>query len=139
MQEQMSENELTVYLSQQWIAVIGTTKPNGTPHAAPVWYEYDSGLFYCFTPQSSVKIKNLTQNDAVTLCITGHERPYSYVIVEGKCEIQTQGVSAKALSITNRYLAGAEAEKFSRNVLENSSPVLLVITPSRILAPRNLL
>ena len=57
-----------------------TTKPDGAPHAMPVWGVWLDAVFYFSTGRRSRKARNLA-NDA--RCIVCNERADEAVIVEG--------------------------------------------------------
>lgn len=40
---------------------ISTTRPDGRPHAVPVWFWWDGHDIYFATPRRSQKVRNLTQ------------------------------------------------------------------------------
>jgi len=63
---------------------IGTSGPDGSPHAAPVWGVWSEGLFYFSTGKESRKARNLATNPAVVVHIEGAGR--EIVILEGTAQ-----------------------------------------------------
>lgn len=63
-----------------WLA---TVRPDGRPHAAPVWGLWLDETFYFGTGQNSVKGRNLAQNPAVSLHLESGDE---VVILEGVVE-----------------------------------------------------
>jgi len=63
-----------------WIA---TTRPDGTPHAMPVWGVWLDKKFYFSTGRNSRKARNLAVNPK---CVVSTERANEAVIVEGIAE-----------------------------------------------------
>jgi general stress protein 26 len=63
-----------------WIA---TTKPDGAPHAMPVWGIWAGSVFYFSTGRESRKAKNLRANPRCTVCT---EKSHEAVILEGTAE-----------------------------------------------------
>jgi hypothetical protein len=57
-----------------------TVRPNGRPHAMPVWGLWLDGVFYFSTGRKSRKARNLARNPR---CIVCTERADEAVIVEG--------------------------------------------------------
>jgi nitroimidazol reductase NimA-like FMN-containing flavoprotein (pyridoxamine 5'-phosphate oxidase superfamily) len=57
-----------------------TVRPNGRPHAMPVWGIWVDGTFYFSTGRTSRKARNLARNRR---CIVCNERADEAVIVEG--------------------------------------------------------
>lgn len=66
-----------------WIC---TTRPDGRPHAAPVWGGVVDGEVYFGTDKQSVKARNLTANPAVVVHLESGDEA---VIIEGRAEPAT--------------------------------------------------
>ncbi|HXH84995.1 MAG TPA: pyridoxamine 5'-phosphate oxidase family protein, partial [Candidatus Tectomicrobia bacterium] len=60
---------------------VGTTRPDGRPHAMPVWGVWVGGAFYFGTGHRSRKARNLAANPAMVVHL---ERGNEAVIVEGR-------------------------------------------------------
>jgi nitroimidazol reductase NimA-like FMN-containing flavoprotein (pyridoxamine 5'-phosphate oxidase superfamily) len=60
-----------------------TTRPNGAPHAMPVWGIWVDSVFYFSTARESRKARNLTLNPRCVVC---NERADEAVVVEGVAE-----------------------------------------------------
>jgi nitroimidazol reductase NimA-like FMN-containing flavoprotein (pyridoxamine 5'-phosphate oxidase superfamily) len=60
-----------------------TTKPDGAPHAVPIWGIWHDSVFYFSTGRQSRKVRNLTHD---ARCIVCNERAEEAVIVEGVAE-----------------------------------------------------
>jgi len=60
---------------------ISSTRPDGSPHAAPVWGLWHQGSFYFSTGDQSVKGKNLAANPFVSVHLESGDE---VVILEGK-------------------------------------------------------
>jgi nitroimidazol reductase NimA-like FMN-containing flavoprotein (pyridoxamine 5'-phosphate oxidase superfamily) len=70
-----------------------TVRPNGRPHAMPVWGIWVDGAFYFSTGRESRKARNLVRNRR---CIVCNERADEAVIVEGEArEIRSPEVLAR--------------------------------------------
>ena len=50
---------------------IGTSRPDGRPHAAPVWGVWLDGLFYFSTGKESRKGRNLAMNPGIAVHVEG--------------------------------------------------------------------
>ncbi|HXY51704.1 MAG TPA: pyridoxamine 5'-phosphate oxidase family protein [Terriglobales bacterium] len=72
-----------------------TARPDGTPHAMPVWGIWIDSAFYFSTGRETRKAKNLARNPN---CVVLSERPEEAVIVEGAAEEVTDPARWKALS-----------------------------------------
>jgi hypothetical protein len=62
---------------------IGTTRPDGRPHAAPVWGVWFDGAFYFGTDRRSRKARNLTANPEIVVHLESGD---DCVILEGVAE-----------------------------------------------------
>ena len=80
------------FLSWEWVTerlershnyCICTTRPDGRPHAAPVWGVWHDGAVLFSTDPSSRKAKNLAANPAVTIHLESGDET---VILEGQIE-----------------------------------------------------
>jgi general stress protein 26 len=69
---------------------IGSAKPDGRPHVAPVWGLWHAGAFYFSTGSASQKGRNIAANAAITVNLESGD---DVVILEGIAE----KVSDKAL------------------------------------------
>ncbi|GAB4461159.1 MAG: pyridoxamine 5'-phosphate oxidase family protein [Anaerolineae bacterium] len=106
-----------------WIC---STRPDGRPHAAPVWGVWlDNALYFGTDPQSA-KAKNLAANPAVT---THLESGDEVVIVEGQAETISLAADLAA-RLDEVYLA-----KYQMKLSEAAESATLVrISPRAVLA-----
>src|SRR5262245_13556324 len=75
-----------------WIC---TTRPNGSPHSAPVWGVWMDGALYFSSAESSAKAANLKKNPAVSMHLESGDE---VVIVEGNAVIVSDGAALKRLA-----------------------------------------
>lgn len=103
-----------------WIA---TTRPDGGPHAAPVWGVWVEGSLYFGTGRGSVKGRNLTHNPELVVHLESGD---DVVILEG--EVQEVRDRASFEAIDAAYQA-----KYSMGVLEagDDGAVWYVVRPRR--------
>jgi general stress protein 26 len=71
-----------------------TTRPDGAPHAMPVWGIWTDSAFYFSTGRQTRKARNLAANPH---CVVLNERPEEAVILEGAAEEITDVSRLKAL------------------------------------------
>jgi general stress protein 26 len=71
-----------------------TTRPDGTPHAMPIWGVWVDGIFCFSTGRQSRKAQNLAKNPNCVIC---NEDSKEAVIVEGRAEELTDPVRVKEL------------------------------------------
>ena len=76
-------SQATAQLEQARNYWVATTRPDGRPHAAPVWGVWLDGAFYFGTGRNSVKGRNLAANPAITVHLESGD---DAVILEGVAE-----------------------------------------------------
>ena len=92
------------FLKQANVAVLATVDGKGRPHAAPVWYLYDDGVFVISTGRGSQKHRNLAANPEVTLVVDRRTLPYFAVMAHGRVEIGPPLSDGDRLRLAVRYL-----------------------------------
>jgi PPOX class probable F420-dependent enzyme len=125
----MTPEQLQAFLSGPLVAVLSTIQPDGSPHSAPVWYEYEDGTFYFWTGEKSTKGRNLLRSPAASVCIATHGEPYQYVIARGPCRLTKEAIESRCLSIARRYYDEERAKAFVREDLASGSSILVAMTP----------
>ncbi|HEY3593724.1 MAG TPA: pyridoxamine 5'-phosphate oxidase family protein, partial [Polyangiaceae bacterium] len=86
-------NERLVKSHNYWLV---TTKPDGAPHAMPIWGIWVDAIFYFSTGKESRKAKNLAAN---ANCVVLNERAEEAVILEGVAEQITDGPLIRKLGV----------------------------------------
>src|SRR3954470_10329549 len=65
-------------------AILGTTRADGRPHVAPVWYVLaPDGTIIFTTGEDTVKGRNLRRSGWASLCVDDDVPPFSFVVLEG--------------------------------------------------------
>jgi len=102
---------------------IGTVRPDGRPHAVPVWGCWLDNEFMFSTSRESVKAKNLVTNPH---CVACPENAVEAIVLEGKVEEVTD--RALIESYLNVYNA-----KYNWNQDVTQGPFFRVV-PARVMA-----
>ena len=107
-------------------AKVGTVRPDGRPHVAPVWFDLDGDDLVFSTHELSVKGRNLTHRPQTTICVDDETPPYAFVIVEGEAELDSDQAELKdwAVRLARRYIGPDRAEEVGA---ANSGPGYLVV------------
>ena len=79
-----------------------TTRPDGRPHAAPVWGVWFDGVLYFGTGPASVKARNLRANPALVVHLESGD---DVVILEGVADWLTAAEPFLWQRIADRYAA----------------------------------
>ncbi len=115
---------------------LGTTRADGRPHVAPIWYDLDTdGTVVFTTGAESLKGKALRRDPRVCLCVDDESPPFTFVIVEGTAKISEDldELRVWATRIAGRYMGDDQAEGYGRR---NAVPgeLLVRVTPSHVVA-----
>lgn len=119
--DRMSDDERDLFLRDPVRpAVVATRRPDGRPHAAPVWYDLDGDTIVFTTGAETVKGRNLAGDPRVALCVQDDRPPFSFVTVEGMADlVDHRGeVHRWATRIGARYMGAERAAEYgSRNAV----------------------
>ena len=118
-------------------ALLATTRADGRPHVAPIWYALDDDpvTLVWNTGADTVKGRNIRRDGQVSLCVQDDRPPFSFVTLSGVAEwSDTQpDVRRWAGVIGARYMGPDREEEFaSRNGVPGELVVRL--TPTQIVA-----
>jgi hypothetical protein len=117
MAQQMTEEQWHAFVSAGTrTAKLGTVRPDGRPHLAPIWFLLDGGDLMFTTAKSSVKGRNLARDPRVSLCVDDDRPPFTFVVVEGRAEITEDPAELRNWSarLGGRYMGAERAEEFGR-------------------------
>ena len=132
----LSQSEINEFLDGVHIARVATTRPDGRPHIAPVWYLWEDDTLYFESESRTVKTRNLRQNPniAISVDVTAGGLRLKYVILEGRVEYieNLEAVKKIAYRIYSRYM-GQEALD-TRPVLEmlKLADLIVSLIPTRL-------
>ena len=125
-------SDIQAYLDERHIATIVTLNSDGSPHVAPVWYEYRDGQVLIITGASSVKVRNIQHDPRVSVCIANDTSPARYVLVEGSARISTAGVEQATYDMYIRYEGQERGSKSAKASLDNGESVVIFVEPNKI-------
>ena len=128
---QMSPEETRQFLEEPHIAHLVTLRADGSPHVAPVWYEYRGDVFVMFTPSTSQKIRNLKSDSRASISIASLDEPYRYVVAEGMVEVSDTGFEEVGARIAARYRGVEAGAAFATELRREHEMIVLTMTPER--------
>jgi PPOX class probable F420-dependent enzyme len=137
----MTDDEVWSFLNSEppRPAVLATTRPDGRPHAAPIWYAVDGRTIVFNTGAATIKGRNLANDPRVAICVDDDRLPFSFVAIEGRAEIfdDLDEVRRWAAILGGRYMGADQAETYGRR---NGVPGELLVRVHRtnIVAMREL-
>ncbi|WP_031524632.1 PPOX class F420-dependent oxidoreductase [Streptomyces sp. NRRL F-5123] len=124
---QMTETEWRAFLSHGTrTAKLATTRADGRPHVAPVWFLLEGDDLVFNTGRDTVKGRTLARDPRVMLCVDDEQPPFSFVLVEGRATLSEDPdeLRGSAGRIAARYMGADRAEEFAAR---NGVPGELVV------------
>ncbi|WP_229117543.1 PPOX class F420-dependent oxidoreductase [Enemella dayhoffiae] len=114
----MSEAEVRDFLERDPArpAILGTTRKDGRPHLAPMWYALDSDGSICFnTGADTLKGRTLRRTGYAVLTVQDDRPPFSFVTVQGPVELvdDLEQVRRWAGMIGGRYMGADRAGEYA--------------------------
>jgi PPOX class probable F420-dependent enzyme len=100
------------FLQEATVGVLATVKRSGQPHAAPVWWMYEDGVFLISTDVGSQKHRNVEANPYATLVIDRRTLPYYALMIEGDAEIAPALSREQRLRLASRFLGEERARRY---------------------------
>ena len=73
-------------LTDNLVAHLATTRPDGELQSNPVWFEWDGEYVKISQTKARQKMRNLEHDPHVALSITDPDDPYRYLEVRGRVE-----------------------------------------------------
>ena len=130
----MAIEEIECYLAQDNVAHLVTLRNDGSPHVAPVWYQFQSGLLLVMAHSSAVKIRNIRNDARVAISVAKSSHPYRYVVVEGTAKIVDEARYELIEAISIHYRGSEDGAKFARELVEDGGTVIIEISPTRTMS-----
>lgn len=132
----MTDNERHEFmLGRARTAILATTRGDGWPHVAPVWFDLDGDTLIFMTGEDTLKGRNLRRDSRVSLCVDDEEPPFAFVVIEGAAAatLEDPEMLHWATRIGGRYMGEERADEFgTRNA--TPSELLVRVTPTKMLA-----
>lgn len=114
----------------QVLAILSTIMPDGSPHATPVWFDMENGLFRFNTARGRVKDRNIQINPEVCMTIMDPSDHYHWLMVRGVVVEETEeGANEHIADLSFKYRG---ERKF--NVPEGDVRVMYKVQPKSIFA-----
>jgi PPOX class probable F420-dependent enzyme len=140
MASHMSDQERREFLSAGTrTAKLATTRRNGAPHVAPIWFVLDGDDVIFTTGEHTAKGTALRRDGRVALCVDDDRPPFSFVIIEGTATISRDpdDLLLWATRLGARYMGAEQGEQFGRR---NAVPgeLLVRVTPTKMIAEANI-
>ncbi|MER0484444.1 PPOX class F420-dependent oxidoreductase [Streptomyces sp. Edi2] len=107
-------------------AKIATTRADGRPHVAPVWFLLDGDHLVFNTHKNTIKGRTLIRDGRVALCVDDDRPPFSFVTIEGRAQVSEDVPQVRdwAGRIAARYVGKDRAPEYGAR---NSVPGILLV------------
>jgi PPOX class probable F420-dependent enzyme len=132
----MNREELQQFLSAGTrTGKLATTRADGSPHVAPIWFILDGDDLVFMTGADTVKGKALLRDPRVALSVDDEQPPFSFAIIEGVVTVSRDldEMLPLSIAIARRYMGDDLADRFGRrNAVEGE--LLLRLHPGRVTA-----
>jgi len=112
---------------------LATTRPDGAPHVAPVWFVVDARSIVFTTGTRTVKGSDILRDPRVALCVDDERPPFAFVVMHGEAEVSDdlEQVRHWATVLGARYMGEDRAAAYGeRNAVPGE--LLVRVRPARI-------
>jgi PPOX class probable F420-dependent enzyme len=121
-------------------AKVATTRKDGRPHVAPVWFALDDDDSVMFTTGAdTVKGRTIKRDPRVAICVDDERPPFNFALLEGTAEIieDLDAVRHWATILGGRYMGADRAEEYgARNGVPGEW--LIRVRPERVTSAKDL-
>ncbi|MCL4266840.1 MAG: pyridoxamine 5'-phosphate oxidase family protein [Anaerolineae bacterium] len=102
---------------------LGTVRPSGKPHTAPIWHVWYEGRVYVVAQATAVKTRNIQANRFVTMT---YPDPMDVIIIEGEARL-VEGMTA--------VLRPQFQQKYDWDIVSDGEYTAVIeITPTKLMA-----
>ncbi|MFE7958973.1 MULTISPECIES: PPOX class F420-dependent oxidoreductase [unclassified Streptomyces] len=138
MAQKMTDEEWRAFVSQGTrTGKLATTRADGSPHVAPIWFLLDGDDVVFTTHRETVKGRNLARDGRVALCVDDDRPPFHFVVLQGRARLSEDLDELRdwAARIGGRYMGEDRAEEFgARNGVPGE--LLVRVTVDKVLAQK---
>jgi PPOX class probable F420-dependent enzyme len=100
----LNEKQETLFTDRNW-GVIATVREDGSPHATPVWIDYDGENVLVNSARGRTKVKNVERDPRATVTVLpAADQQAGYVMVSGTATIIEEGALDHINMLAKKYL-----------------------------------
>src|SRR6266550_541995 len=100
----LNEKQAALFTDRNW-GVIATIREDGSPHATPVWIDYDGENVLVNSAYGRTKVKNIERDPRATVTVLpAADQQGGYVMVSGTAEIVEEGALEHINMLAKKYL-----------------------------------
>ena len=119
------------FLREPHLADLVTLMPDGSPHVAPVWYDFDGESYTVLAEPTTVKVRNILADPRVAMSIASRQTPYSYVLVQGTAEVTEGDTDPLLFELAYRYMGKTEGHEYAVETQKNETFVFVTVTAKK--------
>ena len=113
-------------LTEPNIGVLATIRPDGTPHATPVWVDWDGQHVVFNTAVGRAKERHMRRDPRVCLEVHDRDDPQVYVSITGRVELVLDGADDVIKDLALKYEGRREFDNRGR------TRVTVKLSPERV-------
>jgi PPOX class probable F420-dependent enzyme len=100
----LSQKQAALLTDRNW-GVIATVREDGSPHATPVWVDYDGENVLVNSAYGRTKVKNIERDPRATVTVLpAANQQNGYVMVSGTAKIVEEGALEHINMLARKYL-----------------------------------
>lgn len=122
----LTGEEIDLFLKEPRVAVVSTHNKDGSIHSAPVWYKYEpeTNELVFGTQDVSRKVKNIKNNNKVSIFIGKDQMPAKAVLIYGEATLDYVDVIEKRIDIFSNYVPLETAKMWVDSYASMYKPVV---------------
>ena len=125
--------KLDGFLAPTKISIVATINKEGMPHLTPVWYIYRNGIISISTTKETIKYKNLSQDNRMSVCVLTEPLAKTYVTIEGTVQIYSDDSIWKTTElIVKRYVEPEDVQSLMNALQKPQNRVILKLNPDKV-------
>ena len=110
-------DDVAAVLAKPHIAVVATLLPDGSPHSAATWYDWEDGRVFLNMDESRLRLRYMRGNPSVALTVLGASDWYRQVTLLGRVvSIEDDPDLAGIDRLSIRYGGGPFHDRNARRV-----------------------
>jgi len=113
-------------------AFVSTLMEDGSPQVTPTWVDIEDGNIIVNTAEGRLKLKNISRDPRIAICVIDQNNPYHMVTVRGRVvEQTTESADEHIDKLAKKYLG---VDKYpGQKDYPGQKRIIIKIKPERVL------
>jgi PPOX class probable F420-dependent enzyme len=116
MRTNLTVEDLDGLLDEPLVAVLATSRKDGSVLLSPVWHEWRDGGFNVWTGANDVKARHIRRDPRASILVAESQHPLRGVEVRCVARIMEEGAVETAIRIASRYIGPEKGAAYVRSV-----------------------